>query len=86
MKSYLPAAVLGTALTAAAFGFGAATVHAAEFIDESARQVVTSLPAMGYSSATDGVTSGAVAQRMVTDVDGLMTGQADGAVERRQPQ
>lgn len=28
MKSYLPAAVFGTALTAAAIGFGAAAAHA----------------------------------------------------------
>lgn len=43
MNSYLPGAALGIALTAAAFGFGAASVHAADYTDDGARTVATSL-------------------------------------------
>lgn len=40
MKSYLPATAVGIALTAAAFGFGAATAPAAGHTNPSASQVI----------------------------------------------
>lgn len=50
MKSYLPAAAMGIALTAAAFGFGAATAHASDYTNGS-----TTL-ALSQCSVTGGVT------------------------------
>lgn len=49
MKSYLPATVLGIALTAGAFGFGAATAHASDYTRHDASQVSTVLQTTGYA-------------------------------------
>ncbi|MFM9033298.1 MAG: hypothetical protein ACKOQ4_03285 [Mycobacterium sp.] len=78
MKSYLPAAAMGFALTAAAFGFGAATAHAAGYTNENAGQVGSELQAMGYAVQINGSTTGALSQCMVTGVEGLTSGQAVG--------
>ena len=78
MKSYLPSAVLGIALTAAAIGFGAATAHAAGYTNETAGQVSSELQAMGYSVQFNGVTNGEPSQCMVTGVEGLTAGDTMG--------
>lgn len=79
MKSYLPAAAVGIALTAAAFGFGAATAHASDYTDQSASQVSGELAGMGYAIQYNGSTTGAqLSQCEVTGVEGLTPGQAFG--------
>lgn len=50
MKSYLPATVMGIALTAAAFGFGAATNQSSLSIRDTASQVISHVPALGDST------------------------------------
>ena len=67
MKSYLPSAVLGIALTAAAIGFGAATAHASTYTNESAEQI-----------SFNGVTNVEPSQCMVTGVEGLTAGKTMG--------
>lgn len=50
MKSYLPATIMGIALTAAAFGFGAATYHSTPSIRDTASHVISQVPALGDST------------------------------------
>lgn len=78
MKSYLPAAALGVALTAAAIGYGAATAHASDYTNENAGQVSAELQSTGYTVQENGVIEGDLSQCMVTGVEGLTTGRALG--------
>ncbi len=78
MKSYLPAAALGFALTAAAFGFGAATAHASDYTNQSAGQVSAELQSMGYAVQSNGSISGDLSRCTVTGVEGLTAGKAVG--------
>lgn len=72
MKSYVPAAVFGIALTAAAFGFGAATAHAStDYVNQSAGQVVGELRTAGYSVQINGSANDDLNRCSVTGVEGL---------------
>jgi hypothetical protein len=72
MKSYLPAAVLGTALTVGAIGFGAATAHAAvDYSSQSASSAASELQKLGYSVEFNGTVDGSLAACKVTSVNGL---------------
>jgi hypothetical protein len=71
MKTYLPAAAFGVALTAAALAFGAATAHAADYTSESASQATADLTAMGYSVQFNGNQDGDLSTCQVTGVEGL---------------
>lgn len=74
MKSYVPATVFGIALTAAAFGFGAATAHAStDYVDQGAGQVASALRMAGYAVQINGNTSGGLSGCAVTGVEGLTT-------------
>lgn len=71
MKSYLPAAVFGTAITAAAIGFGAATAHAASYTNDTASQAAAELSSMGYSVQFNGDADGDLSRCRVSGVEGL---------------
>jgi hypothetical protein len=75
MKTYLPAALAGAALTAAAIGFGAATAHAAApetcYLYESASQAAGDLLSQGYSVEFNGSPSGDLSTCAVTRLDGF---------------
>lgn len=72
MKSYLPAAAFGVALTAGAIGFGAATAHASfDFTNETAGAAARQLQSMGYSVQYNGAINGSLAACNVTGVEGL---------------
>jgi len=75
MTNYISAVFIGTALTAAASGFGAATAHASiDYAHQPARQVVTTLQTMGYSVQINGATNNMpLSACRVTGVDGLTT-------------
>lgn len=80
MKSYLPATVLGFALTAAAVGFGAATAHATDYPQQSSTQVSSEMSPTGYPVQENGAANGELSRCTGTGVDGLTTGSAVGAV------
>jgi nicotinamide mononucleotide (NMN) deamidase PncC len=73
MKTYLPAALAGTALTAAAIAFGAATAHAAspDYVNETAAQATSQLQALGYGVQVNGSSDGDLSACGVTGVNGL---------------
>ena len=74
MKSYLPAALAGAAMTAAAIGFGAAAHASFDYADQPAAQVVDTLQTMGYSVQINGVTNNMpLSTCRVTGVNGLTT-------------
>ena len=75
MTNYISAVFIGTALTAAAIGFGAATAHASfDYADQPAGEVVTTLQTMGYSVQINGATNTMpLSASRVTGVDGLTT-------------
>ena len=75
MTNFIPAAFIGTALTAAAIGFGAATAHASfDYANQPAGEVVTTLKTMGYSVQINGATNNMpLSACRVTGVDGLTT-------------
>lgn len=75
MKSFIPAALAGAVMTAAAIGFGAATAHASfDYADQPAGQVVDALEAMGYGVQINGVTNAIpLSSCRVTGVNGLTT-------------
>lgn len=78
MKSYLPSAVLGIALTAAAVGFGAATANASDYTNQNASQVSSELASMGYAVQENGAITGDLSRCTVTGVEGLTSGKAIG--------
>ena len=57
MKSYLPAAFVGAAMTAAAIGFGAVAHASFDYADQPAGQVVNTLQTMGYTVPINGPTN-----------------------------
>lgn len=72
MKSYLPAVAIGTALTVAAIGFGAATAHASfDFTNDTASSAASQLQSMGYSVQFNGTSNGNLSMCSVTGVEGL---------------
>ena len=75
MKTYLPAALAGTVLTAAAIAFGAATAHASApetcYLYESASQAAGDLQSQGYSVEFNGFPSGDLSRCAVTRLDGF---------------
>jgi len=71
MRTYLPATVIGVALTAAAFAFGAATAHAADYTAQNAGQAAATLSAAGYSVQFNGNHDGDLYRCAVTGVEGL---------------
>jgi hypothetical protein len=75
MKSFIPAALAGTIMTAAALGFGAATAHASfDYADQPAGQVVNTLQTLGYTVAINGQTNNMpLSTCRVTGVNGLTT-------------
>jgi hypothetical protein len=78
MKRYLAAYAVGAALTAAAYGFGAATAHASDYTGGNAEQVSGQLQEMGYTVQFKGVTNGDPSGCAVTGVEGLAAGKATG--------
>ena len=74
MKTYLPAALAGTALTTAAVVFGAATAHAAPSpqlcLLESASQAAGDLQSQGYRVEFSGPADTDLSRCAVTRVDG----------------
>lgn len=77
MKTYLPAALAGTALTTAAILFGAATAHVAPSpqlcLYESASQAAGDLQSQGYDVQFNGPSEGDLSTCAVTRVDGYTT-------------
>jgi len=75
MKTYLPAALAGTALTVAAIGLGAATAHAGApetcYLYESASQAAGDLMSQGYSVDYNGSPAGDLSTCAVTRLDGF---------------
>jgi hypothetical protein len=75
MTTYLPAAIAGTALTAAAIVYGAATAHAgapeSSYLYESASQAAGDLMSQGYSVEFDGSPRGDLSTCAVTRLDGF---------------
>jgi hypothetical protein len=72
MKSYLPAAFVGAAMTAAAIGFGAVAQASFDYADQPAGQVVNALQTMGYTVAINGPTNSMPPSTCrVTGVNGL---------------
>lgn len=72
MKSYLPAAFVGAAMTAAAIGFGAVAHASFDYADQPAGQVVNTLQTMGYTVAINGPTNNMpLSTCRVTGVNGL---------------
>ena len=74
MKTYLHAALAGTALTTAAVLFGAATVHAEPSAQlcllESASQAAGELQSQGYHVEFNGTSDADLSRCAVTRVDG----------------
>ena len=74
MKAFVPGAVIGTAMTVAAFVFGAATAHAAPSpqlcLYESASQAAGDLQSQGYYVQFNGPSDGDLSTCAVTRVDG----------------
>ena len=57
MPNFMPV-LIGTAMTAAAIGFGAATAHATfDYANQPAGEVVSTLKTMGYSVQINGTTN-----------------------------
>ena len=57
MKSFIPAALAGAAMTAAALGFGAAAHASFDYTDQPAGQVVNTLQTTGCAVAINGQTN-----------------------------
>lgn len=74
MKTFVPAAVIGTTMTVAAFAFGAAAAHAAPSAQlclyESASQAAGDLESQGYAVRFNGPSDGDLSTCAVTRVDG----------------
>ena len=57
MNNFIPAALVGAAMTAAAIGFGAVAHASIDFADQPAAEVVNTLQTLGYTVAINGPTN-----------------------------
>jgi len=72
MKSFIPAAFVGAAMTAAAIGFGAVAHASIDYADKPATEVVNTLQTLGYTVAINGPANNMpLSTCRVTGVDGL---------------
>jgi len=72
MNTFIPAALVGAAMTAAAIGFGAVAHASFDYADQPAGQVVNTLQTMGYTVAINGPTNNMpLSTCRVTGVSGL---------------